>query len=394
MLARVAGSPIDLALHARSLITSTLLPYVRRSQGRKVVLTSFHGHGYRGNPRILFEAMIADGVLDPVWLATDAKVVDRVRERFGAHRAELSGSNAGNRALADAKVVVLSHGTSDLPWIHINRRAAVLQSWHGLPTKTGELLDGGLGPIDRLRLRARWHAVDVMLSSSPLVSSIYAARFGLRREQLLELGYPDHDRLCSRSSAPPRLDAAPPFEKLILYAPTFRKRAETRLLPFADLDVLALDRVLEAHRAILAIRPHPNDRLGAQELCARSPRFVLADDRAVEDVVPLVLAASMIVTDYSGIFLDGLLSDTPCAFVPYDLGEYERGIPWDYAENTPGPKVADQAGFVAACTRALETPQADAQWRARVRTRFFTHTDGRATQRVLAWIENAVALRR
>lgn len=373
-----------------------MLPYVGafgRRRGRKVVLTSFHGHGYRGNPRALFEAMIADGVLDPVWLATDSKIVAHVRERYGRHRAEMTGSREGNAALADAKVVVLSHGTSDLPWIHINRRAAVLQAWHGLPTKTGELLGGGLGAIDRLRLRARWHAVDVMLSSSPLVSSIYAARFGLHPAQLIELGYPDHDRLCGGSTAPPRLADAPPYTRLILYAPTFRKQATTRLLPFADLDIPALEAFLERAQAILAIRPHPNDRLGAQQLCARSPRLVLADDRHVEDVVPLVRGASLIVTDYSGIFLDGLLSDTPCAFVPYDLGEYERGIPWDYAENTPGPKLADQAGFVAACTRAFETPQADAAWRATVRTRFFTHTDGRATERVVAWIENAVRLR-
>lgn len=67
MLARVSGSPIDPLSRARSWIGSALLPYARAWPGRKVVLTSFHGHGYRGNPRILFEAMVDDGVLDPVW---------------------------------------------------------------------------------------------------------------------------------------------------------------------------------------------------------------------------------------------------------------------------------------------------------------------------------------
>lgn len=388
---------VGLASRATAALASTVLPYVRPWPGRKVVLTSFHGRGWRGNPRVIFEALVERGELDPVWLATEPAIVERVRARFGRHRAELAGSAAGGRALAAAKAIVLSHGTDDLPWLHLNRRAVVLQAWHGLPTKTGELAGGDLDALGRLRLRARWQAVDFMLSSSPLVSELYAARFGLRRTQLLELGYPDHDALCRRSGALDTAAAfpeAPAHDRVILYAPTFRKRARTRLLPFGDLDVAALEAFLAEHRAILAVRPHPNDRLDAEQLCDRSVRFVLADDRRVEDVVPLVLRADVIVTDYSGIFLDGLLSDTPCVFVPYDRDEYERGIPWPYDDNTPGPKVVDQAGFVAACRRGLLEPDADAPWRARVRGRFFRHTDGRATDRVVAWLEGVVALRR
>lgn len=397
MLSRVPSrSPLATASTAIAAVTSAVLPYVRRPRGHTVVLTSFHGRGWRGNPRVLFEAMHAQGVLDPVWLSTDPQIVARVREAYGPGRAALTGSWAGNLALARARIIVLSHGTSDLPGLHLGRRAVVLQAWHGLPTKTGELLEGCLDARARLELRARWHAVDFMLSSSPLVSRIYAARFGLRPTQMLELGYPDHDRLCRRTGA---LDSraafpeAPAHDRVVLYAPTFRKREATRLLPFADLDLPAIERFLAETAAILVLRPHPNDRLDAARLCERSPRFVLADDRRVEDVVPLVLRADVIVTDYSGIFLDGLLSDTPCVFVPYDRAEYERGIPWDYEANTPGPKVGDQAGFIAACRRGLETPEADAPWRARVRAQFFRHTDGEATARVLAWMRNVVALR-
>jgi CDP-glycerol glycerophosphotransferase (TagB/SpsB family) len=372
-----------------------VLPYVGRWPGRTVALTSFHGRGWRGNPRVLFEALLARGRVDPVWLTTDPALGERIAAVHGSERVALTGSPEGDRVLARAKVVVLSHGTSDLPDVHINRRATVLQSWHGLPTKTGELMGGDLGAWDRTKLRARWQAVDFMLSSSPLVSQIYAARFGLRTRQMLELGYPDHDRLCRTDGA---LDSsrafaeAPPHRRVVLYAPTFRKQATTRLLPFADLDLPGLERALADLDAIVALRPHPNDRLDAQRLCAASPRFVLADDRRIEDVVPLVLRADAIVTDYSGIFLDGLLSDTPCVFVPYDLAEYERGIPWDYATLTPGPKVATQAEFTAALRRALVEPGADGPWRAQVRAQFFTRADGRATERVCRWIEDVVTV--
>lgn len=374
---------------------SALLPYAQRWPGRTVALTSFHGRGWRGNPRVLFEALLARGRTEPVWLATDPALVERIAAVHGRHRAALTGSREGNRVLARAKVVVLSHGTSDLPGVHINRKATVLQSWHGLPTKTGELAGGDLDAWERLRLRARWHAVDFMLSSSPLVSQIYAARFGLQPRQMLELGYPDHDRLCDGDGALDSAEAfpeAPPHRKLVLYAPTFRKEATTRLLPFADLDLPALERSLADLDAIIALRPHPNDRLDAERLCTMSSRFVLADDRRFEDVVPLLLRADAVVTDYSGIFLDGLLSDTPCVFVPYDREAYERGIPWDYDALTPGPKVGDHASFVAALRRALVEPDADGPWRARVRAQFFARTDGQATERVCRWIEDVVTV--
>lgn len=390
--ARGPGAALSRVLSGAS---SLLLPYARSWPGRTVALTSFHGRGFRGNPRVLFEALLGRGRVEPVWLATDRALVDRIAAQHGPSRVALTGSPHGNRVLAAAKVVVLSHGTSDLPGVHINRRATVLQSWHGLPTKTGELAGGDLDAWGRLRLRARWHAIDFMLSSSPLVSQLYAARFGLDPRQMLELGYPDHDRLCRREGATDSVATfpeAPPHRRVVLYAPTFRKQATTRLLPFVDLDLPALERELAQLETIVALRPHPNDRLDAERLCAASSRFVLADDRRVEDVVPLLLRADAVITDYSGIFLDGLLSDTPCLFVPYDRAEYERGIPWDYEAMTPGPKVGDQAGFVAALRRALLDPDADRPWRARVRAQFFGRTDGRATERVCRWIEDVVTV--
>jgi CDP-glycerol glycerophosphotransferase len=271
--------------------------------------------------------------------------------------------------------------------LHLSRRATVLQSWHGLPTKTGELLEDP-PPLERLQIRRRWLAVDFMLSSSPLVSSIYAARFGLAPEQMLELGYPIHDEIVQlRSrSAGTLFPEAPAHDRVVLYAPTFRKRARTRWFPFAGYDVHTLAEALERARAIVALRPHPNDRPEAARAAAASPRFVLADDRRMPDVAPLVARADLVVTDYSGIFLEGLLADVPCMFVPYDLAEYERGIPWSYEQYTPGPKVHGFAEFVAAMERSLRDRAAFADERRRVRDAFFLHTDGRATERVVDWL--------
>jgi CDP-glycerol glycerophosphotransferase len=372
---------------------SLVLPHCTRARAGRIVLTSFHGRGYRGNPRALFERLVGDVRLDPVWLSTEPRIVAQVRDRFGPHRAHLTHSAAGVVALATARAVVLSHGITDLPFLRLPRRAERLQSWHGLPTKRGELMPEPGRRVTawrRLQIRRRFGPFTAFVSSSPLVTSIYAERFGLAPEVFLETGYPVYDTLCTPRAI--TLDTAalwptaPEHQRLVLYAPTFRKRERTRLFPFPDADLPAFARFLEETRALCCLRPHPNERIDLTPLLAISPRFVVADDRRLEDAQALTAAADAIVTDYRGIFLESLLPDTPCIFVPYDLARYERGIPWDYDRHTPGPKVASQAELVAALRAAFDAPETHQADRARVRDAFFAQPDGRATDRLVDWI--------
>jgi CDP-glycerol glycerophosphotransferase len=370
------------------------VPYLTPRTHGAIVFTSFHGRGYRGNPRAVFEHLRRAGGADAVWLSTEAEIVTRVRALFGKTSAELLHGAAGVRALARASAVVLSHGITDLPYMHLPRRAVVLQSWHGLPTKKGELLADDVSLRERISLWRKWAPVTHFLSSSPFVSELYGARFGLPQRRFVELGYPQYDALCTE--APARgtralFPDAPAHERVVLYAPTFRKAAATRFFPFADLEPARLHALLEETRALVCLRPHPNDRLDLARALALSPRIVLADDKIAEDVVPLVRRADLIVTDYSSIYLEGLLADVPCLFLPYDRAEYERGLPWDYDAYTPGPKALTFAAFADALRRALGDRSADAAQRRRVRDAFFTHVDGRATERVAAWLSDIAA---
>lgn len=357
------------------------------------MFTAFHGRGYRGNTRVVFEELIARRKLDPIWLSTDRGVVKDVQGRFGVERAALAQSWRGLSALARAQAVMLTHGITDLPWLHLPWRALVIQTWHGLPTKTGELMDPSPSLWTRLRIWQQWHRVDHMLSTSSFVSEIYGKRFGLPRQRFLELGYPLHDELVGKAevSLEQLFPGAPPAERLIVYAPTFRRRATTRFLPFPDSDLSELGRFLERERAILCLRPHPNDRVDLASILAATPRAVLGDDRLIQDPVALLRRADAVVTDYSGIFLEGLLVDVPAVFVPYDLEEYERGLPWDYASYTPGPKVATFRDFLQALGAALADRRTGAADRQRVREAFFAHADGGATGRMIDWLVQRLA---
>ena len=369
---------------------SAVLPAVTRVESDRVVLTSFHGRGYRGNPRALFEHLLETDRLDPIWLATDPAIVARVRAAHGPNRAHHVHSARGLRALASARAVVISHGTSDLPGVHIPRRALLIQSWHGLPTKRGELTADHVDWRTRFDVWRRFEPIDRFLSTSPYVSGLYGPRFGLPPERFLDLGYPAYDAL-SQADAP-MLDSAaafpdaPAHRRLIVYAPTFRKQTMTRFFPFDDLEDTALADFLEEVDALVCLRPHPNDRVDLGRWRAMSPRIVAGDHGGIEDSQALLRRADLVVTDYSGIFLEGLLAGAPPMFVPYDRDHYERGFPYDYDANTPGPKVVTAAAFFAEARALLEGTDVYADRRAAVRTRFFAHTDGRATERLADWL--------
>jgi CDP-glycerol glycerophosphotransferase len=74
-------------------------------------------------------------------------------------------------------------------------------------------------------------------------------------------------------------------------------------------------------------------------------------------------------------------------FLPYDIESYERGLPYQYHEITPGPKPENQAGFIRHLQRAIHREDSYTEDRKRVRNKFFSHTDGKSTERVIRLLE-------
>lgn len=376
---------------------SAFMPRFCRRDPFRVVLTSFHGDGYRGNTSVLFEKLCNHAVLRPVWLSRNRDLVNELQAKFGEERACLTHSIRGMEMLAGTGAVFMTHGTSDYPFMYLPRHALRIQTYHGLPTKRGEYLrPAGDAPPNRLHqliLAYRFRPITHFLSSSPLVTRLFSARFNLPETVFRETGYPSTDELINTGKPSPEFFArlwphAPRAGRLILYAPTFRRRSRTRWFPFDDLNLAGLASFLEEHDALLALRPHPNDGERLQHITGISDRFVVAGHTVIENVNLLVAASNVIVTDYSGIYLEGLLRDIPAVFIPYDRQSYERGFPLPFDEVTPGPHVRTQAEFLSGLEAALNRDDGFQDNREGVRSMFFSKTDGNAAGRVIAFLED------
>lgn len=381
---------------------SAILPLFVKQRPGNIVLTSFHGDGFRGNTKTIFEALIGHPTLKPVWLSRNKKVVDHIRQAYGERFAEYCHSPTGLLALASASAVLFTHGTSDFPFLRIPRRAIRMQTYHGLPTKRGEFMrpkgDQPPNALHRCILNYRFRPITHFLSSSPEVTRIFSKRFGLPVETFIETGFPAYDRLI-QAPKPERpitdiLPGTPASQKTILYAPTYRRLAKTRWFPFGDFDPAGLASFLEKEKALLVLRPHPNETSNLKRLQKISDRIVLAGHKQLEDINLLMPYADAIVTDYSSIYIEGLLRDIPAVFIPYDLGSYERGLPLPYDEVTPGPKTHTQSAFMEALQDALHSPGNLRKERDRVKRIFFSKTDGHATKSVVELIEQLMSCQR
>ncbi len=105
---------------------------------------------------------------------------------------------------------------------------------------------------------------------------------------------------------------------------------------------------------LLFLRTHIDEQGSAEPYL--SDRVRCLGNREAEDVTGILNIFDCLVTDYSSIYVDYLLTGRPIIFLPYDKEEYldERGMNFAYDEVTPGPRPRTVEAFLE-CLRLCGT---------------------------------------
>jgi len=299
-----------------------------------------------------------------------------------------AGSRAHHEALARARFVV----TNDHFPAWFERRAdqVCLQTWHGTPLKRLGLDVSDLQRSARRRER-RWASIgnwQYVVSPSRYATPILRAAYGVEGE-MLETGYPRDDVLAGPGAAAAgrtlrgRL-GLPDGARTVLYAPTYRdhvvdSRGRYRLEVRLDLDRL---RRAVGRDTIILFRKH---HYVADAVPATADGFV-RDVSDYPDGTELLLAADVLVTDYSSTMFDFAITRRPMLFYAYDLEVYRdevRGFYLDLAAEVPGPLLRTSDELVQAL-EALPALQAEFAGRYDAfAARFCEFDDGGAAARVV-----------
>lgn len=318
-----------------------------------VFLESFGGRSAGDNPAAICEDLAAHGVGAPLWWS----VVDgTVRVPAGA-RPVVVGSPQWVEALRTSRVIV----TNDhLPsWFSKREGQHLLQTWHGTPIK--KLLHDAPRAVT-LRYRRlmdrqvpQW---DLLLAQSPQAGRRLQQALGYRGP--VRVGeYPRNVRLLGGAEVRRRVRhelGIAPGQPVILYAPTWRESlrpstgaagcaAAHGLGPVGALDGPCLAELLDA---VVLMRSHHMNRAG----CVPG----MIDVSGYPSVEELMLAADILVSDYSSIFFDFALTGKPAVVYAPDLASYrdvERGLYGDWPLGSGLPVAADHDELASHLQRLL-----------------------------------------
>lgn len=124
--------------------------------------------------------------------------------------------------------------------------------------------------------------------------------------------------------------------RIFLYMPTFRD-SETKF--FETVDLNRLGTFLKERGYLLCLKLHCKSKLKERFDAIESDNIVVIDPNA--DPYVFVGMADVLITDYSSIYFDFLLTGRGVIFFDYDLEDYlsnSREMYFDYEQFTPGDK--------------------------------------------------------
>lgn len=224
-----------------------------------------------------------------------------------------------------------------------------VQTWHGTPLKT-------LGRTQHAQDDPRWRATkdersraeaaewDLFVAQNQFMLQVAREEFYYEGE-VIDSGYPRNDILARKRGSVDiemrRTLGIGERERVVLYAPTWRDDGtggySQKLFDGLDLDSLV--KKLGPGWTVL-LRGHSFNRRARGKVGTRA-RILDVTDHA--DVNDLMRVADVLITDYSSIMFDFLVTRKPIMYFAPDLDHYllTRGMYFNYEDVLAGPRVAN-----------------------------------------------------
>lgn len=298
---------------------------------------------YNYNSRYLFEYVKENlPEITPLFVINDPELRNSLSSKYGKQYFIETESIQGIRQALSAGVWFTSAG---LPayGTGLHKKRLIINLWHGVPLKKIALLDPNLKKAARIYFKKIFSEnYTYILTTSHELIPLMARSFAVSEDKIKVWGQPRNDGLFQKNDCREILGQLfpdlPEYTKTVLYAPTFRDYGQVQLFPFKDFDQKQLEAFLDEKNMLLFIRTHVAEQGSAAPYLGKRIRF-LGNEQA-EDVTGILNIFDCLITDYSSIYIDYLLTDKPMIFLPYDHQQYldGRGMNFDYDDVTPGPK--------------------------------------------------------
>lgn len=282
---------------------------------KQVLFQSLIGKNYGDSPKVLYDAMRADEHFkdyEYVWAFDDPDNF----EVEGAKKIKLTSAQYYIEALRSGiwiSNVSIERGLKFKP-----KGTISLNTWHGIPIKV-------IGNSQKTRNDYDYSSVDFMCCSSEFEKNIFIRDFNIKAETIFQCGMPRNDELFHPSEADAQAVrkelGISEGKKIILYAPTWRDSTDGgvsyQIAPPMNLDYW---KEQLGDEYVLLFRMH---HLTTKLMGVQFNDFVL-DVSHYPQINKLMIAADILISDYSATIFDYSILEKPIISFAYDLEEYSE----------------------------------------------------------------------
>ena len=265
--------------------------------------------------------------------------------------------------LATAKYLI---NNVSFPGYFTKRKEQIfVDTWHGIPLKTIGF-DIPAGKVSAGNTVRNFLAADYLIAPNHFMTEIYENAFKMKNlypGKILEIGQPRNDSYfhTDREAIFKKLQMAgveaDPKKKLILYAPTWKgsrySSPDTSLDAYEKM-IRTIEENVDTREYQVLVKPHQIVYYHIKDTVGITGQYI----PATVDTNELLRATDVLISDYSSIYFDYLVSKKPILFFIPDLAEYKnyRGLYFGI-DKLPGPvaETYEQLGdYVKDAERAME----------------------------------------
>ncbi|HGT9287761.1 CDP-glycerol glycerophosphotransferase family protein [Enterobacter kobei] len=328
----------------------SFLSLMKKINKKKIIITSTHNVSFNFNSKYIFEYFIESDDwkgYEIYYVINDEKKRKELNKRYKKNYFIESKSFVGAFFCLDAVCWISS--TFELPVNSFFRdpRRSVLHLGHGVPLKKIGLNEENISFIKKINRKIRTRQFTDVISYSEFLKDNMVKTFANVKANYLYLGQPRNDNLSSDGKNIRRvlsnISGATSDAQFILYAPTWRPYDTTLFFPF-NINIQKLDKILNSTNTYIFIRSHPFYPSNLSEEIESLPHIVKFNSDIAPEICDYLFGFDGLITDYSSIYIDYLVTDNKIAFIPYDYSIYKAnvGFCYPYNEFTPGCKIYNE----------------------------------------------------
>lgn len=294
-------------------------------KANRVLLLNDLSYNYSDNPKYLAEKLLEKypNTFEIIFPVKDPQLFPRLRQK-GLSPVIFNSLSYFYYAMTAAVFVTNNGGYSYIP---LRKAQLVINTWHGGGAYKKDALACMDTPVFRKELRLSAKPLDYFLATNWFSKAVMSVSHAIPEEKFWMIGMPRNDILIK--NAPGAADAVKtglgfaPGEKMVLFAPTFRREngqlTGRQISIHYDLDYESVCAALQKRFGgtwRMGLRLHPS----VKDNAASGENVLNLSD--YEDMQELLLAADVLITDFSSSMWDFSLTGRPCFLFARDFYEY------------------------------------------------------------------------